>query len=180
MHRQSIATFDPEAAAHRKNGQAVFRKVGSDVAALALLQIFCFLILAYLEPRFVLIHSYQLTPYVALFLLVAYGQRHWAYTIGSLVSIGWLALAYWARLLYWSVEQLRAPEALYSTATLVALLAVTTAGIAVIMTLRCRLQWVREYAGREPSYRIFLASVGLVATYYGILLRWFWYVVLRV
>jgi hypothetical protein len=179
VNRQNIATFDPEATAHRKNGHAILRKAGSDVAALALLQIFCFLILAYVEPRFVLIHFYQLLPYVALVLLISHGQRRWAYMIGPMASMGWLGLAYWAGLLYWAVEQLWTMEAFDSTATVVALLAVITAVIAVIMTVRCRLQWLREYAGREKSYRIFLASAGLVATYYWILIRWFWDVVIR-
>jgi hypothetical protein len=147
VNRQNIATFDPEAAACRVDVRAIFRKAGGDVAALALLQIFCFLILAYVEPRFVLIHFYQLIPYVALVLLIAYGQRRWAYMIGPLLSLGWLGLAYWAGLLYWAVEELRTMEVHRSTATLVALLAVITALIAVITTLRCRLQWVREYAG---------------------------------
>ena len=132
----------------------MFRKAGSDVAALALLQIVCFLILAHVEPRFVLIHFYQLIPYVALFLLIIHGQRRWAYMIGPLVSIGWLSIAYWAGLLSWAVEQLRAMEA-FSAATLVALLAVITALLAVVMALRCRLRWVREYADQPQSYRIF-------------------------
>ena len=107
VNRANIATFHPEATAQRKKLHAIFRKAGSDVAALALLQIFCFLILAYLEPRFVLIHFYQLIPYVAIVLLIAQDQQRWAYMIGPLVSLGWLGLAYWAGLLYWAVEQLR-------------------------------------------------------------------------
>jgi len=157
----------------------MFRKAGSDVGALALLQIVCFLVLALVEPRFVLIHFYQLIPYVALFLLIIHGQRHWAYMIGPLVSIGWLSIAYWAGLLSWAVEQLCAMET-FSTATLVALLAVTTAVVAVVMALRCRLRWVREYADQPQSYRIFFLGAGLVATYYWILIRWFWDVVLGV
>jgi len=179
VNRQNIAALDPEATAHTEDRHAIFRKAGRDVATLALLQITCFLVLAYCEPGFVLIHFYQLIPYAALVLLIAYGQRRWAYMIGPLVSVGWLALAYWAGLLYWAVEQLRTMEALNAIATLVALLAVITAAIAVILTVRCRLQWVREYAGGESGYRIFLASAGLVATYYWILIRWFWDVGLK-
>jgi len=177
VNRANIATFHPEATAQRKKLHAIFRKAGSDVAALALLQIFCFLILAYLEPRFVLIHFYQLIPYVAIVLLIAQDQQRWAYMIGPLVSLGWLGLAYWAGLLYWAVEQLRGMDALYSTATLVALLAVLTALIAIVMTFRCRFQWLKADASREPSYRIFFATAALVATYYWILIRWFWDVV---
>ena len=179
VNRHALAIATPAAASVWQYGPAMFRKAGSDVAALALLQIACFLILAHVEPRFVLIHFYQLIPYVALFLLIIYGQRRGAYMIGPLVSIGWLSIAYWAGLLSWAVEQLRAMEA-FSTATLVALLAFITAVVAVIMTLRCRLCWVREYAGQAQSYRIFFLCAGLVATYYWILIRWFWNVVLGV
>jgi hypothetical protein len=180
VNRANIATFDPEATAHRKDVNSIFRTAGSDVAAMALLQVFCFLVLAYLEPRFVLIHSYQLIPYVAIVLLIAHGQRRWAYMIGPLVSLGWLGLAYWAGLVYWAVEQLRAVEAFNSTATLVALLAVVTAVLAVTITVRCRLQWIKEYAVHQKSYRIFFASAAIVATYYWILICWFWDVVLKV
>ena len=167
-----INRTDPQATAHQKSGRAIFGKAGTDVAALALLQIFCFLILAYLEPRFVLIHFFQLIPYVALVLLIAQGQRRWAYMIGPLVSLGWLWLAYCAGILVWAVEQLRAREAFNSAAKLVALLAVFTAVIAVIMFLRCRLQWLTEYAGQESNHRVFLTSAALVATYYSILICW--------
>lgn len=177
LNRHALANSTPVATSVWPYGHAMFRKAGSDVAALALLQIVCFLILAHVEPRFVLIHFYQLIPYVALFLLIIHEQRRWAYMIGPLVSIGWLSIAYWAGLLSWAVEQLRAMEALTSTATLVALLAVITAVVAVVMTLRRRLRWVREYADQAQSYRTFFLCAGLVASYYWILIRWFWDVV---
>ena len=180
MHRQNLAILDPQATAHPASGRAIFRKAGTDVAALALLQIFCFLILAYLEPRFVLIHFFQFIPYVSLVLLIAQGQRRWAYMIGPLVSLGWLGLAYCAGILVWAVEQLRAREAFNSAAKVVALLALFTAVIAVIMFLRCRLQWLTAYAGQEPNHRVFLTSAALVATYYSILICWLWDAVLIV
>jgi len=141
---------------------------------LALVQIFCFLALARLEPRFFIIHLYQLIPYVAILLLVAYGRQRWAYTIAPLISIAWFGLVYMAGLLGSAVERLRSPENFRSDANFVAILAVVTATVAVLMTALCRIHWVKEYAGRGRSWRTFLASLGIVLVYYGILLRWFW------
>jgi len=67
-----------------------FLKPGRDLAILAGLQIICFLALTRLEPRFFIIHLYQLIPYVAIVLLVGYGQERWAYMLGPLVSLAWL------------------------------------------------------------------------------------------
>lgn len=49
----------------------------------------------------------------------------------------------------------------------------STGLIAVVVTLRCRIHWAREFAGQGPARRTFLPSLAAVAGYYGILLRWF-------
>ena len=140
---------------------AIFRKSGSDVALLAVVQILCFLALARLEPHFFIIHLYELIPYVAILLLVACRHQLWAYAIGPFVSVVWFGLAYMAGLLG-------------SATNLVAILAIVTAIVAVLMTVRCRIHWVKEYSGREGSWRTSLVSFAIVLAYFGILLRWFW------
>jgi len=140
---------------------AIFRKSGTDVALLAVVQILCFLALTRLEPHFFIIHLYELIPYVAILLLIAYRHQLWAYTIGPFVSVVWFVLAYMAGLLG-------------SATNLVAILAIVTAIVAVLMTVRCRIHWVKEYSGREGSWRTFLVSFVIVLAYFGILLRWFW------
>src|SRR5712692_6220920 len=91
----------------RTRGIPAFLKPGRDIAILAGVQIICFLALTRLEPRFLIIHLYQLIPYVAIVLLVGYGHERWAYMIGPLVSLVWLGLAYMAGLLGSAVERLR-------------------------------------------------------------------------
>ena len=140
---------------------AIFRKSGTDVALLAVVQILCFLALTRLEPHFFIIHLYELIPYVAILLLVACRHQLWAYAIGPFVSVVWFGLAYMVGLLG-------------SATNLVAILAIVTAIVAVLMTVRCRIHWVKEYSGREGSWRTFLVSFVIVLTYFGILLRWFW------
>jgi hypothetical protein len=166
-----FASADPLA---RKQNFATFRRPGSDVAALAVVQIFCFLALARLEPRFFIIHLYQLMPYAAILLLVAYGQQRWAYTIAPLVSVAWFGLAYTADLLGSAVTRLRSVGSFGSAADIVAVLAVVTAILAVLMTVLSRIHWVRECSGRGRAWRTFFVSLGIVLAYYAILLRWFW------
>jgi hypothetical protein len=158
VSRQELAGTE---AATRKRVLATFRKPGSDVGALAVVQILCFLALARIESQFFIIHLYQLIPYVAILTLIAYGQQQWAYTIGPLVSVTWFALAYMAGLLG-------------SAANLVAILAIVIAIVAALMTVLCRIHWMEEYSGRGPRWRTFLVSFGIVLAYFVILLRWFW------
>ena len=160
MSREELAGIGA-AEAPTQRVLAIFWKSGSDVALLAVVQILCFLALARLEPHFLIVHLYELIPYVAILLLVAYRQQSWAYTIGPFVSVVWFALAYMAGLLG-------------SATNLVAILAIVTAIVAVLMTVRCRIHWVKEYSGREGSWRTSLVSFAIVLAYFGILLRWFW------
>ena len=94
--------------------------------------------------------------------------------IGPLVSIVWLGLAYMAGLLSSAVERLRTFGGNNLNDNLVALLALATAIVAVLMTVLCRIHWVKEYSGRERGWRTFFISLGTVVVYYGILLHWFW------
>lgn len=158
----------------RTGGTTASLKLGRPVAGLAGIQIICFLALTLLEPRFFIIHLYQLIPYVAIVLLVGCGQARWAYMIGPLVSLVWLGLAYTAGLLGSAVERLRTFGSSSPDANLVALLAVTTAVVAVLMTVLSRIHWIKEYSGRGHSWRTFFFSLGIVVAYYSVLLRWFW------
>jgi hypothetical protein len=60
------------------------------------------------------------------------------------------------------------------TANLVALGAVVTALVAVLMIVFCARHWLKEYSGLGKTRRTFLVSLGIIAVYYGTLLRFFW------
>ena len=80
MNRQELtvlAAADDSSCHRRVSG---LLKPGRNVATLAGAQILCFLVLTQLEPRFFIIHLYQLIPYVAILILLGYGQARWAYT----------------------------------------------------------------------------------------------------
>jgi hypothetical protein len=174
MNRQEFTAFVPTANPSRTRRAAALGRPGRDIAALASVQILCFLVVARLEPRFFIIHLYQLIPYVAIVLLIGYRHERWAYMIGPLVSVVWLSLAYMAGLLGSAVERLRNFGSFSPDANSVGFLALATAVVAALMTLLCRFHWVKEYSGRGLVWRTFLYSLGIVMVYYGILLRWFW------
>jgi hypothetical protein len=174
MSRQELTSFSTASSSSRTRRMPAFQWPGRDVSTLAGVQIVCFLALTQLEPRFFIIHLYQLIPYVAIILLVGYGQERWAYMIGPLVSLAWLTLASLAGLLSAAVEHLRTFGSFSTNANLVTLLAIVTAAVAVLLTMLCRIHWVKEYSGRGPTWRTFLISLGIVVAYYAILLRWFW------
>lgn len=174
MNRQELAYFSPSGSSLHTRGMAALLKPGRDVAMLAGIQILCFLALTRLEPRFFIIHFYQLIPFVALLLLVAYGRERWAYMIGPLVSLVWLSLAYIAGLLGSAVERLRSFDSPSRDTDFVALLAIVTAIVALLMIVLCRIHWVKQNLGRGEAWRTFLVSLAIVVAYYAILLRWFW------
>jgi len=58
-------------------------------------------------------------------------------------------------------------------ANVVALSALATAVVAVLMIVLSLIHWIK-YSGGGHFWRAFLVSLGIVVTYYGVLLRWFW------
>jgi hypothetical protein len=155
-------------------GSSGLAKPGRDIAALAGIQIVCFLVLTRFEPRFFIIHLYQMVPYAAILLLVGYSLLRWAYAIGALVSILWLGLAYEAGLLGSAVERLRIPANSDTAANLVAVLALVTGVVAVLMTVLCRVHWVKGDSQSRANRRVFLLSLAMVCAYYLVLAHWFW------
>lgn len=174
MNRPEFTALTTSALPSRLHRMAVFRKPGSDVAFLAAVQIFCFLMLTRLEPSFFIIHLYQTIPYAAILLLVGYSLDRYAYAIGALVSIVWLGLAYMTGLLSSAAERLRTPGNSDTADNLVAVLALATAGLALLITVLCRIHWVKEHFEGRANHRIFFVSLAMVAVYYLVLAHWFW------
>ena len=145
-----------------------------DIATLATVQIACFSVLANLEPNFFLIHLYESLLYIAILVMLFYRVDRWAYMIGMLASAVWLGLAYETGILRKAAEQMSALKTADWTANLVALGAVVTALVAVLMIGFCGRHWLKEYSGLGRTRSTFLVSLGIVAVYYGTLLRFFW------
>jgi len=59
-------------------------------------------------------------------------------------------------------------------ANLVAVAALITGLIAVLMITSCVRHWIKEYSGLGKTRSTFFVSLGCVAVYYGILGRFFW------
>jgi hypothetical protein len=153
---------------------AASSKTGREIAILSGLQILIFLALAALEPRFLFVHLYEVVPYTVILLLFAYRQTRWIYLTGPLFSLLWLALAFSAGLLQTALERVRHVHGAPTSTDLVALLALSTAVVAVLMTVLCRLHWIKEFSGRGRALPALLASLAFVAAYYASLLHWFW------
>ncbi len=145
-----------------------------DIATLAGAQIVCFLLLTHLEPSLFLIHLYQSILYVAILVMLFYMEDRWAYMIGMLASLGWLAMAYSSGILNRAVERLSAPRTASLAINIVSLLALVTALLAILMIAFCGRHWRKEYSGLGKTRNTFFVSLGIVVVYYGILLRWFW------
>src|SRR5215813_1178926 len=144
-----------------------------DIATLATVQIAVFCLLANLEPNFFLIHLYESILYIAILVMLFYMVDRWAYMIGMLASVVWLVLAFETGILGRAVHGMSELRADW-TANLVALGALMTALVAVLMIVLCGRHWLKEYSGLGKTRRTFLVSLGIVAVYYGTLLRFFW------
>ena len=145
-----------------------------DVAALAGAQIACFLLLTHLEPNLFSIHFYEAILYIAILVMLFYMEDRWAYMIGILASMVWLGLAYISGVFGGSVRQLFETRSAAASTQLVALVAWTTALIAILMIASCGRHWMKEYSGLGKAWNTFFVSLGCVAVYYGILGRYFW------
>jgi hypothetical protein len=145
-----------------------------DIATLAAAQTACFLLLSHLEPNFFLIHLYQTILYIAILVMLFYMEDRWAYMIGMLASVVWLGLAYEAGILGSGLRELSEFRTSDVTASLVGMAALTTALLAVLMIVFCGRHWMKEYSGLGKARSTFFVSLGVVALYYGTLLRFFW------
>jgi hypothetical protein len=145
-----------------------------DVAALAVAQIICFLILTHLEPGLFLVHFYEGIVYIAIIVMLFYMEDRWAYMIGILTSAAWLVLAYVLGIFGASFRELSGLEIPVSSTHLVALVALITALIAVLMIAVCGRHWMKEYSGLGKTRSTFFVSLGYVAVYYAVLGRFFW------
>jgi hypothetical protein len=145
------------------------------LATLAGLQVICFLLLTHLEPDFFLLHLYQAIIYMAILLMLFYMEDRWAYMIGMLAPVAWLALAYASGLLGGAVGLVlrlaRRPEWPNNEVSLVAGI---TALLAVAMVVACGLRWKRSFHGAGKELFTFLTSLGVVLAYYAVLVVWFW------
>jgi hypothetical protein len=148
-----------------------------DIAALAGVQVFCFLLLTHLEPDFFLLHFYQTTMYLAVLILLFYTEDRWAYMLGMLAPAAWLIMAFATGMLGAAVRQVAHIGQGVGLNNIVSLLAGVTAVVSVLMIGACGRHWAKEYAGLGKSLKTFAVSFGIVAIYYAILIAWFWHLI---
>jgi hypothetical protein len=148
-----------------------------DIATLAGIQVFCFLLLSHLEPDFFLIHFYQTTIYLALLILLFYMEDRWAYMIGMLAPAAWLVMAFATGMLGAAVRQMFRVSEGAGMSNLISLIAGVTAILSLLMITACGRHWFREYVGLGKSLSTFAVSFGIVIVYYSVLVTWFWHMI---
>ena len=145
-----------------------------DVAGLAAAQVACFMLLTHIQPDFFLVHLYEAIVYIAILVMLFYMEDRWAYMIGILNSIVWLVFAYVSGILSDGVRQMSQLRGSALNANLVAVAALITGFIAILMITSCVRHWIKEYSGLGKTRSTFFVSLGCIAVYYGILGRFFW------
>ena len=146
-----------------------------EIAALAGLQILCFLLLSHLEPNFFLLHFYQTIIYLAILIMLFYMEDRWAYMIGILAPAFWLLMTFASGLLGGAAREILFISRGKGLTNPVSFLAAVSAVLSLLMIAVCARRWVKEYAGLGKSVTTFAVSFGIVAVYYGILVAWFWH-----
>ncbi len=150
-------------------------RIYREIAALAGLQVLCFLLLSHLEPSFFLLHFYQTIIYLAILIMLFFMEDRWAYMIGIIAPAVWLLMTFATGLLNAAARQVvwltRGGQ---EPANPVSLLAGISAVLSVLMIAACGRRWMKEYAGLGKSLSTFAVSLGIVVAYYGILVVWFW------
>jgi len=148
--------------------------VHKGIATMSAALMVCFFVLSHLEPDFFLLHLYQSLIYLAIILMLFYFEDRYAYMLGILAPAVWLLLAYATGLLGGAARQVSRMMQLERPNNNVSLLAGVAAVLAVMMIILCLHWWRREYAGLGKGRSTFLASLGIVAVYYAVLVIWFW------
>lgn len=148
-----------------------------EIAALAGLQVICFLLLSHLEPDFFLLHFYQTIVYLAILIMLFYMEDRWAYMIGMVAPAVWLLMTFASGLLGGAARQIVRIGQGHGLSNPVSFLAAVTAVFSLLMIAACGRRWMKEYAGLGKSLNTFAVSFGIVAVYYGILVAWFWHMI---
>ena len=148
-----------------------------EIAALAGLQILCFLLLSHLEPSFFLLHFYQTIVYLAILIMLFYMEDRWAYMIGIVAPALWLVMTFATGLLQGALRQLLQLSEGKGLSNTVSFLAAISAILSILMIWACSRRWIREYAGLGKTIVTFGVSSAIVVAYYAIMVVWFWHMV---
>jgi hypothetical protein len=143
------------------------------IAALASALTISFLLLTLFDREFFLLHFYEASIYVVILLLLFFFHDRWAYMLGILAPAGWLLLAYGTGVLGGAMRQLRRALVSHQPATGAGVVSAVIFVLAVWMIVLCFYRWRREFASLRGGWSTFLASLAIVACYYGGLVFWF-------
>jgi len=104
-------------------------------------------ILTHLGRSLFLVHFHEAILYIAILAMLFYMENRWVYMIGILALVGWLVLAYVSGIFSASVRQMSQLTSCAPNTSFVALAALATALIAVLMIASCGRHWMKEYSG---------------------------------
>jgi hypothetical protein len=144
------------------------------IATLTLVMMMCFLLLSHFDPQFFLIHFYESLIYLAIVLMLFYFEDRWAYMLGIVAPGGWLLLTFvtggFGEFLRPMSQMFRGNAPDYPATFLGGAISV----LSVAMITFCGYRWRREFTGLGKGLSTLFVSVGIVASYYGLMVFWFW------
>ncbi len=145
------------------------------IATLAAALMLSFFYLTNLEPQFFLLHFYQSLIYLVIILMLFYFEERYAYMLGMLAPVVWLAMTYATGLLGGGARQVLRLVEFHRPTNDVSLMAGVIAILSVVMIAGCAYRWKREYAGLHKFGKTFAVGLIVVVLYYGILILVFWH-----
>jgi hypothetical protein len=144
------------------------------VIALAAALAVCFILLAYFEPRFLLIHLYEAQIYIAIVLIASIFEDCWIYVFGILAPAGWLVLSVFTSGFGSIVRQVQRLVHLREPDYFAIVLGVVISCLSVAMIAASARGWKREFGKSGKRARTFLIGVAFVLPYDAGLFYWFW------
>lgn len=144
------------------------------IATLAIALTICFLLLTHFDQQFFFLHFYESLIYLAILLMLFYFEDRWAYMLGIVGPIGWLALVFIAGGTGDFLRQLghvlhgHAPED--AAPFIGGLISV----LSIAMVCVCLYRWRREFTGLHKGLSTFAVTLIVTAAYYALLVFWFW------
>jgi hypothetical protein len=142
------------------------------LATVAMALGFCFLLLSHFDSQFFLIHFYESLVYLAIVLMLFYFEDRWAYMMGIVAPVVWLALSVaWGGVLgFWHQMSMafHPGNAFFS----IGLVTILTLLLSIALVAGCAVRWHREFTGLHKGWSTLLVTAIVAVIYYGILVVW--------
>jgi hypothetical protein len=146
--------------------------VRKGIATLASAAVICFLLLSHFDPQFFLMHLYESLIFLAIVVMLFYFEDRWAYMLGMLVPLAWLALTFVIGAWSGFFRQVQRVVSFQRPDFAANLLGAIVVLLCVLMVIACGARWRREFAGLGKGWNTFWICLGVTSAYYALLVIW--------